>query len=497
MRYDDRLATVLGQPAADARGRAVQWRQLVELLSRGEGEISQDLVDRALARIAQLMKDLPLDLVSATSRAIAGRSVPAELVAMFAARGAAASAALLTAADLSSAGWKAVRSVAADDVVPILSAMGHASPSTPPPVIVRAPEVARAPVRPKPAPRHDPVHVGGVAVPQPFDLSSEVRVELPPPQTLPNGVFRWETGPTGEIDWVEGVSRAAMIGRSVADAFTDTFAARLPFADAPLSLAEEGQLAGEWRWSGTPAFFPDTGRFAGYRGFARREGRFIDPPQELAPAFLPADDVGLRELMHELRTPLNAIIGFGEIIEGQYLGPAHRAYRDRAAEIVKQARGLSDAVDNLDLAARLRSDRLSGESRSGTDTIHSAIAAAGDEAATRDVGLRVDDRAKDVPIGLPPMLVERLVQQFASAMTGFAVAGEELKVIVGRLNSSVTIEIDRAAGLRDLSEEQILGQSGQGGRQFALRLVRGLAATAGGRLEFRSDRVALLLPLAN
>jgi signal transduction histidine kinase len=29
--------------------------------------------------------------------------------------------------------------------------------------------------------------------------------------------------------------------------------------------------------------------------------------------------------MHELRTPLNAIIGFGEIIEGQYLGPAHRA----------------------------------------------------------------------------------------------------------------------------------------------------------------------------
>ena len=43
----------------------------------------------------------------------------------------------------------------------------------------------------------------------------------------------------------------------------------------------------------------------------------------------------LREMVHEIKTPLNAIIGFAEIIDGQYLGPAHRRYRERAASIVE------------------------------------------------------------------------------------------------------------------------------------------------------------------
>ena len=48
----------------------------------------------------------------------------------------------------------------------------------------------------------------------------------------------------------------------------------------------------------------------------------------------PLDEDALRELIHELRTPLTAIIGFAEIIDGQYLGPAEHSYRERAAEIV-------------------------------------------------------------------------------------------------------------------------------------------------------------------
>jgi signal transduction histidine kinase len=48
--------------------------------------------------------------------------------------------------------------------------------------------------------------------------------------------------------------------------------------------------------------------------------RGVEPAESAQQPGLPQDD-DLRELMHELRTPLNAIIGFGEIIEGQYLGP--------------------------------------------------------------------------------------------------------------------------------------------------------------------------------
>src|SRR5690606_23850131 len=75
----------------------------------------------------------------------------------------------------------------------------------------------------------------------------------------------------------------------------------------------------------------------------------------------PAD--ALRQLIHELRTPLNAIIGFSEMIEGQFLGPAAAPYRGRAGDIIHQARRLLSAVDDLDTAARIETDRLDLDDR--------------------------------------------------------------------------------------------------------------------------------------
>ena len=487
MRFDDRLATALGQPAADARGRAVQWRQLVALLARG-GEISPNLAERALARVAQLMEDVPTDLLAATGRAIASRDVPVELVALFAARGAAASAALLTAAELSPAGWRAVRTVAAEDVLALLSALEPATGDTDPgPGDASEDKVSSVEAA---------TTISAVSVNQ-QDLAVFEKPELRASPALPAGLFRWETSQTGEIDWVEGAPRAALVGRSVAESFAEPFAARLPFADEPLVMVDEGALAGEWRWTGTPSFFADTGRFAGYRGVARREGSSLDPASEEADDFMPAEDDGLRELMHELRTPLNAIIGFSEIIEGQYLGPAHRAYRERATEIVRQARGLSDAVDNLDLAARLRSGRLGGEGRSGSRGIVGVLEELRVEADLRQVRVRIENRAGAAEIALPPMLAERLVRQFATAMLQPAIAGEQVAMLVGSLGSSLAIGIDRVTALKGLSEQQLLGDRGGAGMRFALRLVQGLSAMTGGRLEIGADRLVLLLPMAN
>ncbi|GAA4009521.1 hypothetical protein GCM10022211_24640 [Sphingomonas humi] len=262
-------------------------------------------------------------------------------------------------------------------------------------------------------------------------------------------------------------------------------------------IGDEGALAGEWRWSGAPAFFADTGRFAGYRGIARREGVSADVATAAVEAAAPAADDGLRELMHELRTPLNAIIGFGEIIEGQYLGPAHRAYRDRASEIVRQARNLSDAVDNLDLAARLRSGRLQGEASSGADVIRKVLREVTEVAGERQVTAVTEDRSSAARIALPPMLVERVVRQFAMAMIEPAVAGERLGIVVDKMGSSLAIGIERATALRGLSEQQILADRGRAGMRFALRLVQGLATMTGGRLDIASDRLVLLLPLSD
>ena len=465
MRFDDRLATVLGQPAADAHARAVQWRQLVELVGRGASETAPELRDQALARIAALMDEVPPQVLSATARAIAGPQLPAELVALFAARGAAAAAALVTAAELDAAGWAAVRAVASADVLPLLASLGLAA----------AAEPAAEPA-PPPVPSRDPV----------------MAERQPAP---PAGLFRWECGPTGEIDWVEGAPRAALIGRSLTEPFADRFAARLPFADEPLVLAEEGALSGEWRWSGSPAFFPDTGRFAGYRGIARRDGEERAAPASAPVPALPEDD-DLRELMHELRTPLNAIIGFGEIIEGQYLGPAHQTYRFRAGEIVRHARRLAEAVDNLDLGAKLRSGRFQGDARSPLDVVRGALGGVVEEAATRSVRLLLDDRTSGGQLALPAPLAERLSRQFTVALADAAQVGETLQVVLDGMEAQLAISVERPRSLRDLSEEQLLGETDVAGTRFALRLVQGTAAMVGGRLDIASDRLLLLLPLA-
>ena len=79
-----------------------------------------------------------------------------------------------------------------------------------------------------------------------------------------------------------------------------------------------------------------------------------------------ADPDSLRELVHEIKTPLNAIIGFAEIIDGQYLGPADRRYRDRARPKSSPRRKLLlSAIDDLDFAAKLQADR--DRPGSGTD----------------------------------------------------------------------------------------------------------------------------------
>ena len=259
---------------------------------------------------------------------------------------------------------------------------------------------------------------------------------------------------------------------------------------------------GEWRWSGTPAFFPDTGRFAGYRGVARREGA-VGPiaSERSGVAGLDGDD--LRELVHELRTPLNAIIGFGEIIDGQYLGPAHLAYRERAGEIVRQARRLLGAVDDLDFSASLQSGRAAPGPGTAIEEIVPALRQQlGLRATDRGVTLSITMRTYEGRLALDRDLAERLIGRFGEAVIGAARANEHLELIVDRVGRQFAVTIDRPEAMRGVGNEALLdpafvvgGESGLG-LGFALRLVRGLAAMAGGRLDVASDRLALLIPLA-
>lgn len=461
---------MLGLNAEAPRDRAVQWRQLVELVARSGGDADPTLLKRALERIAELRPEVPDAVRASAARAIAGLKVPFDLVAIFVADGPEVVAPMLGAADFGPAGWDELRA--------------HASPQVQALIESISPSQARGAPATKP---REPSRA-------PADASSGP------------GLFRWECGPSGDVDWVDGVPRAAVVGLSLANQLPRPFATHQPFEDEPLVVSESGDVGGAWLWSGVPRFEPRSGRFAGYAGVARREGTSLSHSANLpvaTPAVSALDSESLRELIHELRTPLTAIIGFGEIIEGQFLGPAHRAYRTRAGEIVRQARRLLGAVDELDLAAKLRSatpGQSSGAPVAGlVDDLSRDLSA---RLHGRGAAIRTEVRQVSGRYALDQELAERLIRRFAEAVADALVEGERIDMIVDRIGSQVALSLDRPRAAAGLSEAELFDPSvdvggGTGlGLGFSLRLVRGLARIAGGELDVGAGRIVLLLPAA-
>ena len=331
-------------------------------------------------------------------------------------------------------------------------------------------------------------------------------------------MFRWECDPSGQIDWVEGAPRGPLVGRSIATADADegvddcverSFAIRAPFRDCVLELGEDGLLAGPWVISGVPAFSPSDGRFIGYRGVARRDEP-EDPVSELAspertPGPISPDHDSLREMIHEIKTPLNAIIGFAEIIDGQYFGPAHSRYRERAAEIVANARSLLEAAEDLDFAARLQSDR----SRPGEGTDLKAFFPGFEDAllaraARQGIALEIDAPGATLRCALDAELMERLLRRFTDAVLGATVSGEHLTIRVEQVDQRCTFSITRPNATLLAGRDELLDpdftiiQTDRSllGLGFSLRLVNGLVGIAGGSLEIESGRFTLSMPLA-
>jgi K+-sensing histidine kinase KdpD len=210
-----------------------------------------------------------------------------------------------------------------------------------------------------------------------------------------------------------------------------------------------------------------------------------------------ADPDSLRELVHEIKTPLNAIVGFAEIIEGQYLGPADRGYRERASEIVRQARLLLTAIDDLDFAAKVRSVGESAHER-----IDLAALAAGefrDAAAERGVQIEVSRPRGEVAAAVQPELADRLLFRLLTALSERAEIGERLTVSAEVAIDGARITLSRPAALRGLTDDDLFeARPIANGVQaeFTLRLVRGLARIAGGDLVSARDSFSLVFPRA-
>lgn len=503
------------QPVADAHDRTVRWRQLVDLLSRPHDEIDPALLDAALTMVQSGMRSVPKAVRAATARSIAGRAAEPRLLAIFAADKLEVAAPLLAAAPLDEAGWGIVLAAASTEIAAFVSTLHTGAAKVPPP--------ASAGDQPSEA-DHTP-SIGEMVArieriktkreeeevsPPPLELTTALPSpeDVSPAPTTSSNLFRWECDASGQISWVEGAPRGALIGRSLpaedgaprelVRAFTD----RLPFEGTALRLPTPS-LEGEWRLSGIPAFSPTDGRFMGFRGIARREGAQEEaPPPQRAVAVPDAD--ALRETVHEIKTPLNAIIGFAEIIDGQYLGPAHRNYRSRAAEIASQARMLLAAIEDLDLAARLQAEGKTRTASAELAEILPPIAEeAGNRALARDVKLRIVTSLGALRCGVDPDLAKRMSQRLIGAAVDAAPDGQMVEVEVKESKRKVTMSVTRPVSTQHLSDEQIMDPSfqtegsapaAQLGLGFALRLVRGLARLAGGDLKLTKAQFQLILP---
>jgi len=528
VRFDDRLLTVLNQPASDRHDTAVRWRQLVDLVARAGPNSANPIVAEALESIRKESPRVDESLRAAAARAVAALPLPLALLECFAADKLSVSAPILAAASLDPAQWRALLASADDETRRFVETLHPELTAMPEPDATDAlvesapPETPALPSR-KPATerRRQPAGPSLSEVVARIERRRRGREQPAAPagtvaaaQGAP-ALFRWECGPSGEIGWIEGAPRGALIGRSIARTHDDAggrvdpdavraFAMRAPFRDTVLTVPGDGIVSGEWKISGVPAFDPSDGRFAGYRGIALRD---LPPPSDrtTSPEFL-TDPDSLRELVHEIKTPLNAIIGFAEIIDGQYLGPADRRYRERAGDIVTEARQLLGAIDDLDFAAKIHSTSRSEERRTDLgEQLEMLSGSLRDLAAKRDVELEFARRPRMPGCAVEPELADRLLYRLSAGMIEHAGAGERLRLAAESSGDTCRFAITRPAALRGLNDIQLFeprpgtaepGEMAALGIGFSLRLVRGLARIAGGDLVASAAGITLLLPKA-
>lgn len=530
------IATILRQAPADGRAGIAAWRQISDILAQRGNQLSDGDVRRALHALVVLRPQVPEKVRRDCAQAIARHGRFAPLVAFYANDVPAVSTAMLRRARLSEADWLAVlpataataRSILAgrddlpENVRRALESLGAGSVALPQPqaATAAAGDVAsKAALPPEPARMPEGASSQISELVRRIDRFQSARAR-PAARSASTG-FLFETGPDGLIRWVEGITRGAAIGLSIADAAfagepgadgaaAGAFRQRAEIVNARMMLEGGDSDAGEWRFSALPWFDPATGQFRGYRGSARRP-QPIEMPYGRPAAQESGDSI--RQLIHELRSPLNAISGFAQIISSQMFGPVSASYRAMAEAIVADAASIQSIIEDLDTAARTASAPaavLPGE------TADLGVVMAQVE---RDLSAVLADQRIDLSISRVggPFLAQvgdansrRMIGRLLTALVDISEPGAAL---VGQLvvepghNDMLQLRIVRPLAIRFATAADLLdpGFSPEGEAPgaavlslgFSLRLVDSLARGAGGRLDIGHNALTLHLPSAN
>lgn len=534
------IATILRQAPADDRGSIAAWRQLSDILAQRGNQLDDDDIRRSLHALAVLRPRIAESVRRDCARAIAKHGRFAPLVALYANDVPAVAAIMLRNAQLPEADWLAMlpatsamaRSVLAGrtdlprGVYRALASLGSASVALPQPAVVA--EAAPAAAVPLHAAPDTAIESGTSQISElvrRIDKYQSARSQPATAAAAPQqqrSAFLFQTGPDGVVHWVDGVTRGAVIGLSIAEAAfggepgTDGVAAgafrqRGEILNARMMLEGTPSDAGEWRFSALPWFDPATGQFRGYRGSARRPNRSETPYGRPI-----AEDSGdsIRQLIHELRSPLNAISGFAQIVAGQMFGPVSQSYRTMADTIVADALSVQTIIDDLETAARSNTAVPVDPSPSEVVDMGAVVSQVESDLVALLAEQRVDlsiSRVGGPFMGLAnDANARRMVGRLLTALIDVSETGA---ILVGQLvtesphDDMLQLRIVRPATIRFATASDLLdpGFSPEGEAPgaavlslgFSLRLVDSLARAAGGRLDIGHNALTLHLRSAN
>jgi signal transduction histidine kinase len=565
VRFDDTLETVLAADLGTPYGVQSAWRQLVDLIGRRRVPPAT----RAMATLRAIRSEVPRQVRIASARALEFSNPPAPLVRLFARDDLPIAIPVLRSARLSASEWiqllpdlapgargvlrnrrdlppavqRALESFGSVDFV--LPDSGEASETGV--EHARATEVvdssagsiadaepdaqnlimdhserisaaasrealARSVAQPAQVEDEGPFEIAEVVARiDAFWRNREEAGTVPTPAPPVVEQFRFETDEKGVVRWVDGVSRAAVIGLSIDLPGSDgsqvdgiaagAFRRRAGFSTARMQIEGNSDAAGDWLISAIPVFDPANGRFTGYRGTARRPRNDERAEPVRVPVGSPAES--LRQLVHELRTPINAIAGFAEMIETQMLGPVSEVYRGRADVIRSQARELLGAIDDLDLAARIDSAALALVP--GRVALRPVLATIADDLAPllELRGSLIALPVEDLIVTGDRRAIERLLARLMATLVSASSPGERIGVnMAPESDQKVAVAIDRPRALADYPGDSVLGIDDERedatllGTGFALRLARNLARELGGSLVIEPSILTLRLPAA-